>query len=238
MSSLAQFVDLHVVPRVADEKSCLRVAQLLRLAGYSKVGLVIPSGLSKEKVTTIRDVFENAGVETASRLNLACTSREELLRQLRRFRSIYDVIGVKCLNKNVSMIGCRDRRVDVVFFEPSLYQIRFNHSLANLLRGALEFNLTSIFSGRSDLLARFAKQARIAREHDLNVVLSSGCIDSSMVRSPHQIAALGQAMGLSQQQARRGISETPLAIVNTNAFRRTPEYVEEGVRILSREAKE
>ncbi len=210
------------------------MAELLRLAGYSTVALTVPTGLLHERVSFLRRIFQQVGIETALRIDLTAGSRADLLRLLRRFRNSYDIVAVKCTNPNVATVACRDRRVDVVFFDPHNQKVRFNHSLANLLRGGLEFNLLSTLlrETNAEVFSRAAREAAVAREHKVKVVLSSGCASPEMVRTPTQIAAVGSAIGLSEEQSLHGVSEIPLAMIMRNSSRRSREYIEEGVRVV------
>lgn len=210
------------------------MAELIRIAGYSAVGLTIPTGLLRERITLLKNVFREAGLETALRIDLTSTSRMELLRLLRRFRNSYDVVAVKCVNPRVATVACRDRRVDVIYFDHTNRAVRFTHPLANLLRGAIEFNLVSTLlkESRGEVLSAVMKQCAIAREHKVRVALSSGCHHPELVRSPLQICALASAMGLSEMQALAGVSSTPLSIIKRNLAHRSPQFVEEGVRVV------
>jgi len=223
-----------VLPRVEDEKSSRRLAEVLTLAGYTDVGLTIPTGLMRDRVKQLSRIFREQGVEPATRIDLNSANRAELLRFLRRFRSSYDVVSVKCANSNVATVACRDRRVDVIFFDPINPRVRFNHSLANVLRGAFELNLSSILMSKNNdlVLSRMAKEASIARQHGTNMVLSSGCASPSMVRSPSQVASVALMLGLSADQSRLGLTEVPFSLIERNMFRRSNEYVEEGVRVV------
>jgi RNase P/RNase MRP subunit p30 len=184
-------------------------------------------------MTSLRQHFSENGVETVLRVDLASRSREELLRSLRRFRSTYDLIAVKCLNERVAHVACRDRRVDIVFFDSENPRVRFNHALANLLRGAIEVNLApAIRNINGSVYGMISKGFAIAQEHNVKVVLSSGADKAEMVRSPIQIAALASTLGLSQRMALEGIGPTPMSIVSEGVKRRGPGYVEEGVRVV------
>ena len=182
----------------------------------------------------LKTVFEEAGLETALRIDLTASSRMDLLRLLRRFRNLYDVIAVKCANQRVAIVACRDRRVDLIIFDPTSRSVRFSHPLANLLRGAIEFNLVSslLKETKAEVFSGIMKQCAIAREHKVKVVLSSGCNNPDQVRSPLQIAALATAMGLSEAQSLAGVSATPLSIIKRNLAHRSPQFVEEGVRVV------
>ena len=223
------------MPRVDDVKSSRRMAELLHLAGYSVVALSMPTGLMRDRVSEVRRLFEDEGIQTILRVDLSVNSRADLLRLLRRFRNAFDIVAVKCMNQAVASVACRDRRVDVVFFDPRNFRVKFVHPLASLLSGALEFNLISTFLGetKSEIFSRIAKEAAIAREHRSRVVLSSGCMSPAMVRSPLQISAIATAIGLSSDQSSRGVRETPISIVMSNQERRSHEYVEEGVKIVT-----
>ncbi len=210
------------------------MADLLKLAGYSTIGLTIPTGLMKDRIALLKNIFKEAGIEAALRVDLASASRMELLRLLRRFRNSYDVVAVKCVNPRVANVACRDRRVDVVYFDARNQSVRFSHPLANLLRGALEINLISTLlpEVRGDAFQTIQKACSIAREHKVKVVLSTGSSHPEMIRSPLQLAALGRTMGLSEEQSLGGVSSTPLSIIVYNSIRRSAQFIEEGVQVV------
>lgn len=214
------------------------MAELLRLAGYSAVALTIPTGLMKERTLALRRCFEGEGLETYLRIDLTSPSRRELLRLLRRFRNLFDVVAVKCVHPAVAPVACRDGRVDVVFFDPRNRNTRFNHSLANLLNGSLEFNLpATLHEPNSDVMLSLAREASIARQHGTSVVLSSGAFKPELIKSPIQMRAIAAAVGLSQKQTIAGVSEVPRNILARNMKRRSREYIEEGVKIVLAKAR-
>jgi RNase P/RNase MRP subunit p30 len=208
---------------------------MLSLAGYSTAGLTLPTGLFRERVAEIEHAFVDNGVDVVLRIDLTSRSREELLRSLRRFRSAYDIVAVKCASPRVAHVSCRDSRVDLVFFDHQNPNLRLSHAMANLLRGALEVNITSTMlkSVSPAVYASISRELAIANEHKLKVVLSSGADRPEMVRSPVQIAALASTLGLYERAALDGVASAPAIIVEENAKRRSPTYVEEGVRVVS-----
>lgn len=228
-------IDLHILPKVDDEPACRRMAELLKVAGYSMIGLTIPSGLMREKTEFLKSIFKDAGIDVALRIDLVSPSRMELLRLLRRFRNSYDVVAVKCVGPRVANVACRDRRVDVVYFDHTSQRVRFSHPLANLLRGALEINLMSslLTNTRGDVFSAVRKECSVAREHKVKLVLSSGSNHPNMIRSPSQLSALGRTLGLSDKQSFDGVGSTPFAIIHRNSIRRSPTFIEEGVRVVA-----
>ena len=236
---MAKFVDLHVFPRVDDMESVRKMAELLRIVGYSEVALSVPTGLMPDRISQLRRLFEEENVQTATRVDLSPSSRADLLKLLRRFRNVFDVVAVKCMNQAVAPIACRDRRVDIVFFDPRNQRVKFAHSMASLLKGALEVNVVSTFLGetRSEVFSRIVREAAVAREHQIRIVLSSGCSLPAMVRSPVQISAIATVIGLSKEQSSKGVSEIPCSIILANRERRSREYIEEGVKLVTPKAE-
>jgi len=234
---LDKTVDLHVIPRVEDEKSCIQTAQLLGTAGYRAVAVTVPTGLMKARARSLRAFFVDAGIEVFFRIDLSCAHRQELLKLLRRFRSLYDVVSVKCDNHALGLVAARDRRVDIVFFDPSKRNVWFDHSIANVSHAAVEFNMSTVLS-ESTFLGKSMKEVNIAKQHKVRMVLSSGCSSPLMIRTPSQLSAMGMVLGISGDQARDGVSAVPCAIVEKNAERRTKEYVEEGVKVIKKEPVE
>ena len=234
---MGEYLDLHVIPPPEDTKVCERMAELLRAAHYSTVGVTLTTGLLNERVRSIRRIFEERGVSTVLRADFNPSSRTELLRILRRFRNAYDVIAVRCTNQKAATVACRDRRVDIVFFDIADRNLRFSHTFARLLHGAVEFNFVSDMVRNSWAFSKIRKAILIAKEHHSDVVLSSGAKDQWMVRSPLQVRALAITLGLGEVASMRGVSSVPLAIVTDNRLRRSSDYVEEGVKIVVHEGR-
>jgi len=230
---MGEYLDLHVLPPPENTKVCERMAELLHAAHYSTVGITLTTGLLNERVLSIRRIFEERGVSTVLRADFSPSSRIELLRILRRFRNIYDVIAVRCTNQKAATVACRDRRVDIVFFDVADRNLRFSHTFARLLRGAVEFNFVSDLAGNPWAFSKIRKAILVAKEHHSEVVLSSGAKNQWMVRSPLQVRALAVTLGLGEVESMRGVSSVPLTIVTDNRRRRSPEYVEEGVKIVA-----
>jgi len=236
---LPQYADLHILPHPENLPMCQKIAETLSVAGYCTIGLTVPTGLFRDKVTSLRQVFLDNGLEVVLRVDLGSRSRDELLRSLRRFRPSYDVIAVKCLSEHVARVACRDRRVDLVFFDLENPRIRFNHALANLIRGSIEVNLVSaiLHSLKRSVYGAISKTFLIAQEHNVKVVLSSGSDKPEEIRSPIQIAALATTLGLLQRTAHDAVASTPMSIVAENGERHSRDYIEEGVRVVLSRAR-
>lgn len=51
-----------------------RMAELIRLAGYSAIGLTVPTGLMRDKIASLRRLFEDQGIETFLRADIVSGS--------------------------------------------------------------------------------------------------------------------------------------------------------------------
>lgn len=232
---MVEFLDLHILPKVDDESSCKRTAQLLALVGYNAVGLTVPTGLLRGRLEILRDCFQDSGVEVFLRVDLTCSKREELLKLLRRFRATFDIIGVKCTNHSLALVAARDRRVDLIYFDSATRNVWFDDSIANVSNATLELNLSILFEMANHFIfTRLMKDVRVARRHNVDVVLSSGATSPFLVRAPIQLAAIAEILGLSKQEAINGVSTIPTRIVEMNVDRRSRNYVEEGVKTIAR----
>ena len=231
---MVKFLDLHIIPKIEDESSCRRMAELLALSGYQAVGLTVPTGLLRDKLKDLRECFQDSGIEVLLRADLTCSRREELLKLLRRFRPAFDIIGVRCTNHNLALVAARDRRVDLIFFDSARRNVWLDDSIANVANAAFELNL-SILLERGDRLTitRLMKDVNIALRHDMQIVLSSGGASPFAIRAPVQLMAIAEVLGLTKQEAIDSVSTIPSRIATRNVERRSGTYVEEGVRTIA-----
>jgi len=233
MTELPEFVDLHIIPRIDDESSYTMTAQLLSVSGYNAVGLTIPTGLLRDKLDILRTRFQESGVEVFLRADLTCSRREELLKLLRRYRPSFDIIAVRCTNHNLALVAARDRRVDLIFFDPAKRNVWLDDSIANVSNAPLELNMSTLLEMGNLIITKFMKDVRIAQRHNLDVILSSGSTSPYFIRAPIQLMAVAEILGLSKQEAIKSVSTIPSGIVRRNVERRSRNYVEDGVKIIT-----
>ena len=186
-----------------------------------------------DRLKIIRNRFLQAGLEVFLRADLNCSKRDELLKLLRRFRSTFDIVSVKCTNHNVAVVAARDRRVDLIFFDYNIRNVWFNHSIANVTKATLELNASAILRATDHLvLTRMMKEVSNAHQHGVDVILSSGCTSPFMVRAPTQLLGIGVILGFNKTEVLESITLIPSRIVKRNAERHSRNYVEEGVKVI------
>ncbi|CAN0391500.1 unnamed protein product, partial [Scytosiphon promiscuus] len=64
-------------------------------------------------------------------------------------------------------------------------------------------------------------QALVTCTRGRGIILASGADNWLLSRSPHDVANLGQLFGLSQEQALRAVSDTPLAVLRRAEARKS-----------------
>ncbi|CBJ32020.1 conserved unknown protein [Ectocarpus siliculosus] len=130
----------------------------------------------------------------------------------------YDVVAaVPCCQRSFEVL-CKDSDVDVISL-PSGKRLPFNINKKNtdaaLSRGAVfEVSYSQAIqnsSNRRFLLSNC--EALVTFTRGRGILLASGAETWLNCRSPHDVANLGQLLGLSQEQSLRAVSDTPLAVL-------------------------
>jgi len=234
---MKQYADLHICPRLDDISNARSMANVLSELETRVVGLVVPPDQLTPTPPTV-NTFMELGIDVAKRLNLTPRSREELLRNLRRYRSKYEIVAVDCGIASVSRVAVRDRRVDIVRFPKRGSGGGFRGNLARTCRAALEFNMSELTEawGFQARLHRVRREIEIAAEASTVVIGSTNASSPCELRAPRDVAAVLHVLGLSLEAALNGVSVIPVAIVKENRLRMREPDLEEGVRIVERKA--
>jgi len=211
------------------------MADLLVELNTGTVGLVLPPERSG-RIPIVHGVFNNAGLEVARRINLKPKSRNDLLRDLRRYRNQYEIVAVECTSFLVSRVAVRDRRVDVVYFPKTVRSNPFHARLAKTCRAALEINISELISSPNPGTSLFGLRRDIetAVEASTAVIGSTAASKPFDLRSPRDISSILNLIGLPLRDSLNAVSTVPLGIVGRNRSRLNEPQLEEGVRILRR----
>jgi RNase P/RNase MRP subunit p30 len=233
------YADLHMCPPLDDAANARSMADVLGGLETAVVGLVVPPDRLTPTPPAMNS-FRDAGLDVVKRLNLKPRSREELLRNLRRFRTMYEIVAVSCSTQSVSRVAVRDRRVDIVRFPKEGPGSSLRRNLANACRAALEFNMSELTQGPGyeARLGRLRREIEIAAEASTPVIGSTNASNPVELRAPRDVAAVLHMLGLPLEAAMEGVSEIPLAIVKRNRLRMDEPQLEEGVRIVRRSRHE
>jgi RNase P/RNase MRP subunit p30 len=234
------FADLHLHLNVKDTSATLRMVNKAAALGYGLVAVPLAPEAHADEILKLRAVCNEAGMDFASRVDLRPRTQDELLRQLRRLRRKFEVVCVSCESKAVARQAAKDHRVDLVSFPLLDFRRRFfDRSEAELAcsgLAALEVDVKPllVLEGpvRARLLSSLHREAAIAREFHVPVVVSSGVAREMLLRKPREMAALAFLFGLDEVSALEAVSQSANAIVKRNREKLSSGFVAPGIRVV------
>ena len=239
---MRRFVDLRLRPSINDPDQVERMVRKSSELGYGLVGIPLPPNVTRDKVDQLQRICSDAKIDFVARVDFTPKTPGELLRNLRRFRRRFEIVSVTCTSKGVARQAAKDRRVDLLLFPAiDLRKRFFDHAEAELASKALsclEIEMAPLLSlssfSRIRLLSRLRREVAIAKRFNVPVAISSGATKEHLMRRPHDYAALATLFDMPTPYALRALSEDPLAIVERNKEKLSPDYVAPGIRVVRR----
>ena len=240
-ATLKGFADLHLRPPIDNLKQVETLVRRSAQLGYNLVGVSLPPNTEQNDIAKLRAICAKAGIDLATRVDLNPKTTSDLLRNLRALRRKFELISVMCTSKPIARQAAKDRRVDLLSFATDPRERFFDNAEATLASSAsasLEIDMAPLLwlnsVPRTRLLSRLRREVETAKKFGVPVVVSSGTEDPYLLRSPHDYAALTVLFDLPSPLRMRALSENPLAIVNRNRSKLSPDYVAPGIRIVKR----
>jgi RNase P/RNase MRP subunit p30 len=234
------FADLHLRLNAKDHAATLRMINKAATLGYRLIAVPLAPETHADEVAKLRAICKEAKMDFASRIDLRPRTQNELLHQLRRLRRKFEVISVACENKAVARQAAKDRRVDLLNFPSLDFRRRFFDSaeaeLARSSLAALEIDVKPLLvlegPTRIRFLSSLRREAAIASEFHVPIVLSSGVSEERLLRKPREMAALAFLFGLDEASALEAVSQNPKAIVKRNREKLGSKFVAPGIRVV------
>jgi len=234
------FADLHLGLNVKDHAATLRMINKAATLGYRLVAVPLAPETHADEIAKLRAVCNEAGIDFASRVDLRPRTQNELMHQLRRLRRKFEAVCVKCENKAVARQAAKDRRVDLLNFPLLDFRKRFfdraEAELASNSLAALEIDVKPllVLEGpvRVRLLSSLRREAAIARDFQVPIVVSSGLAKEMLLRKPREMAALAFLFGLDEASALEAVSQSAGAIVKRNREKLSAKFVAPGIRLI------
>lgn len=236
------YADLHLCPNLNNSEQVLRLISKTSKFGYHLIAMVFPPNFAEGEIRRLQNVSKEAGIDLVSRVDLESRTSEELIHDLRRLRRRFEIIAVACESKSVARQAAKDRRVDLLTFPILDFRMRFfdkaEAELASQSLVSLEIDtkplLTLEGAARIRHLSILRREARIAGDFHVPIVISSGISDEFLMRKPREQAALASLFDLDEASAVKAISESPLAIVKRNREKLSSRFVAPGIRMIRR----
>lgn len=237
-----KFTDLHLCASWDNLEKAKRLIAKSAELGYSQIGVPLVQSVKEETVDQLQQISNEAGLEFATRLDLAPRSPGELLSGLRRFRRRFEVVAVLCNSKPVARQAAKDRRVDLLCFRSFDSSKRFfdrsEAELASASSAAVEIDLALVLSSLESrsgvgIFSRLRREVATAGDFDVPLVISSGASDPLFLRRPKDCAAFALLFGLDESRAKDALSINPSAIAERNRRKQDADYVAPGVRLVN-----
>ena len=239
---MRRFADLHLRVPSKDLPQAERMIKKASELGYSLVGIPFQPTATREQISKLKQVCNDAKLDFVSRTNLSPRNSGELLRDLRRYRRKYEIVAVRCNTKDVARQAGKDRRVDLLQFSVTNFRQRFfdeqEAELASQALSSLEIELAPILQltsfSRIRLLSNLRKEVATAERAGVPIILSSGATTEQLMRGPRDYAALTTIFDLPFSSSLKAVSETPWVTVERNRKKFSPDYVAPGIRVVGR----
>ncbi|QLC50381.1 ribonuclease P protein component 3 [Methanolobus zinderi] len=226
------YYDLNVsfVPESSN-----RVEELAATAGhlgYSGIAINYPAN-SKISVGDL----DSEDIEIFSAVAIRPKNASKIHSIVDRYRDRVDLITVCGGIESINRAAIENPRVDILTDMNMGRESGFNHVLAKAASDnnvAVAFDLGSLIrlrgGNRVHALSNFRKNLQLVRKYDVPYLLTSSPQSVYDMRAPRELIALAALFGMSREEAIRGLSTIPEAIISGN---RPPEgYLCEGVEII------
>lgn len=241
---MRKFADLHLRVPIKDFNHVGRMVRKSSELGYRLVGLILSPNVMRDQINQLQKICDDAKIDFVTRVNFFPKTPGELLHDLRRFRQKFEVISVTCTSKGVARQAAKDRRVDLLHFPATDIRKRFfddaEAELASKALSSLEIEMAPLLLltgfSRIRLLSRLRREVAIAEKFKVPVTISSGATNEYLMRSPHDYTALTTLFDMSVSSALCALSENPVAMVERNREKLSPDYVAPGIRVVRRKA--
>jgi RNase P/RNase MRP subunit p30 len=234
------FADLHLQVNLKDPAETSRIIKKAATLGYDLIAVPYTPETHTDEIMQLQTACKEAGMDFASRVDIKPRTQDDLLRQLRRLRRKFQVVCVYCENKEVARQAAKDRRVDLLNFPSPDFRRRFfdraEAELASSGLAALEIDVKPLLvlegPARIRLLSSLRREAAIAREFHVPIVVSSGVTAEMLLRKPREMAALTFLFGLNEASALETVSKNPVAMVKRNSEKLGNRFVAPGIRVV------
>lgn len=225
------FVD-SLSPRHSQLPACLHTANQL---GFVEIWISNP--IKEERQLITQSSFSSL-IRMYERLDIGFNneSKAQMVSILRQRRRKIPIIAVTCLTPELTAWAAQDNRVDILKFPAFKIGKLMSRSIAKLMirfRKHLEIPLSQLYSlperQQIPALRQIRSALKIATHKNVPVLFTSSSSEPDQMRSPRELASLGQVLLSSSALSLDSLSTIPLQLLQKNLLKISPNYVTPGV---------
>jgi len=236
---MRRYIDLGIDSRNIGLEGLEEMIAIALSMNFSALGVKLDPKLGRRGLELLRRLSEKHDVDLVSRVDLIPKSKTQLIRDLRRYRDIFEVVAVRTVSKRLSRVAAQEERVDLLSISSKASGAAFSFSAARLLAStgrALEIELSPLILSkgrdRVDLLSEMGRCVSLAQRFRVNLVISSGAMEKYLLRPPMDQASVARLLGMELTEALDSLSSVPQSIIERNRARLDPRLISPGVRLV------
>jgi RNase P/RNase MRP subunit p30 len=216
-----------------------------KLLGIQNVIVELENNGEKTRADLKRRIEEITNINVKYRTNINPKNLESLIKKLKGIGQSSNVIVVESADKKIQIQAAKDSRVDVVSFsEQAVLKTIFPGviSLTKQNQSFIEFSLASIMvknkSLQSKNLRNLYRGVQLANNLNANYIISGNFDDLYSIRHPRALISICHTLlGISVLRAKNSFSKNVVSLLNRVQMRKDKNFIETGVKLISRGEK-
>lgn len=224
------FIDSLSFSSESQLSTSLHVANHL---GFSEIWISNPNKIGKNIMAQ-----SSSRLRIYERLDIGSNkeSKNKIISILRQRRRKIPIIAIMCLTPELTAWAAQDNRVDILKFPVFQTGKLMTRSIAKLMvkfEKHLEIPLSHLYSLPEHKQISVIRQIRVALEiairKEVPILFSSGCSRADQMRSPRELASLGQILLSESTLPLDSLSIIPQRLLQQNLIKISPNYITPGV---------
>ena len=203
--------------------------------GFTEIWISNPSNEEKKQVTH-SSYASHIKIHERLDIGLNNESKAQMTSMLSYKRREIPIISVTCLTPDITAWAAQDNRVDILKFPIFQTGKLMSRSIAKLMvkfQKCLEIQLCELYSlperQQIPALRQIRSAVEIAIRKNVPILLSSGSTKPDQLRSPRELASLGQMFLKNSISSLDSLSVIPQQLLEKNLLKINPDYIAPGV---------
>ncbi len=215
--------------------------QIANQLGFSEIWVSNP----KERRIYSQDPLSSL-VNVYPRLDIGLNheTKRDLITILKQQRRNYPIIAVTCFKPEIAAWAAQDNRVDMLNFPIFKTAQLMTRSVAKLMikfDKHFEIALSDLYTlptrQQISALRHIQSALEIASQKKVPIIFDSGSRTPNQMRSPRELAALGQLVSMTPTLSLDQLSILPKNLIKRNLLKISPSYIAPGVFKIPYELK-